>query len=103
MLIIQIPFFFLTLYPKQTPLKSRSYFQAKQSEELEKLRDAVTDMMEAAASTTDLSTARQGLLHSMERLMESLAAEAPLENCPDTGMTDNMKYIRPWTHGGRLR
>lgn len=76
--------------------------QAKQPEELEKLREAVTDMMETAASTGDLSTARQGLLHSTERLKKSLTTEAPLDNCPDTGTTDNIKYIMPRTSGRRL-
>lgn len=60
--------------------------QAKPPEELERLMEAVTDSMETAASTADLSTARQGLLHSMERLIrESLAAPAPVDGCLDTG------------------
>lgn len=63
------------------------YFQAKQPEELETLMEAVTDVMETAASTADLSTARQSLLHSVERLTESLAAPAPPEGRPDTGRT----------------
>lgn len=65
------------------------YFQAKQPEELEKLMEAVTDIMETAASTADLSAARQSLLHSVERLTESLAAPAPTDGCPDTGTEIN--------------
>uniref|UniRef100_A0A671TUM4 Phosphoinositide 3-kinase regulatory subunit 5 n=1 Tax=Sparus aurata TaxID=8175 RepID=A0A671TUM4_SPAAU len=41
--------------------------QAKRPQELEQLTEAVTSSMETAASTADLSRARQGLLHSMER------------------------------------
>ncbi|TKS91493.1 Phosphoinositide 3-kinase regulatory subunit 5 [Collichthys lucidus] len=51
--------------------------QTKRPDELEQLMKVVTDSMETAASATDLSTARQGLIHSMERLRESLAAPAP--------------------------
>lgn len=53
----------------------------------------VTDSMETAASATDLSTARQGLIHSMERLRESLAAPAPA-NGSDTGKTRNISTVR---------
>ncbi|TKS91512.1 Phosphoinositide 3-kinase regulatory subunit 5 [Collichthys lucidus] len=51
--------------------------QTKRPDELEQLMKVVTDSMETAASATDLSTARQGLIHSMERLRESLAAPVP--------------------------
>ncbi len=46
--------------------------------------EAVTDSMEKAASTADLSTARRGLQHSMETLRESLTA--PADGCRDKGM-----------------
>lgn len=84
--------FILLTLPETSHTHIMLLLQAKQPEELEKLRDVVTDMMETAASTADLSTARQGLLHSMETLIKSLAAEAPLDNCPDTGMMRT-----PWT------
>lgn len=64
--------------------------------------EAVTDIMETAASTADLSTARQSLLHSVERLTESLAAPAPVDGCPDTGTTENIKPKMPWTGGDKL-
>ncbi len=61
------------------------FLQTKRPEELEQLLEAVIDSMETAASQADLSTARQGLLHSMERLREGLAVPAPADGCPDTG------------------
>lgn len=64
-------------------------FQTKQPEELEQLLEAVTDSMETAASTPDLSTARQGLTDSMEMLRESLALPVPADGCPDTGKTEH--------------
>lgn len=45
----------------------------------------VTDIMETAASTADLSTARQSLLHSMERLREGLEDPALPNHCPNDG------------------
>lgn len=63
--------------------------QTMRPEELEQLLEAVINSMEAAASKADLSTARQGLLHSMERLREGLAVPAPADGCPDTGKTEN--------------
>lgn len=66
------------------------FLQTKQPEELEQLMEAVTDRMETAASTADLSAARQGLRHSMERIRESLAVPAPADGCPDTGKTENI-------------
>lgn len=52
--------------------------------------EAVTESMETAASTADLSTARRGLLHSMERLRESLVAPASTDGCTDTGKTEHI-------------
>ncbi|XP_044038341.1 phosphoinositide 3-kinase regulatory subunit 5-like isoform X2 [Siniperca chuatsi] len=72
--------------------------QAKQPEELEQLLEAMTDSMETAASAADLSTARQGLLHSMERLRESLAVPAPADGCPDTGAVETFMLPFPKCH-----
>ncbi|XP_076608706.1 phosphoinositide 3-kinase regulatory subunit 5-like isoform X2 [Chaetodon auriga] len=72
--------------------------QAKQPEELEQLMEAVTDSMETAASTADLSTARRGLLHSMERLRESLVAPAPPDGCTDTGAVETFMLPFPKCH-----
>lgn len=57
--------------------------------------EAVTDSMETAASTTDVSAARRDLLHRMERLKESLAVPAPADGCSDTGETESMDI--KWT------
>lgn len=62
------------------------FLQAKQTDELEILMEKVTDLLETAASTPDLSTARQSLLHSMERLRESLVD--PLTDCQSTSSGD---------------
>ncbi|XP_045892946.1 phosphoinositide 3-kinase regulatory subunit 5-like [Micropterus dolomieu] len=56
--------------------------QTKGPEELEHLLKAMTDSMEKAASAADLITARQGLLHSMERLRESLVVPTLADGCP---------------------
>ncbi|XP_059203581.1 phosphoinositide 3-kinase regulatory subunit 5-like isoform X2 [Centropristis striata] len=72
--------------------------QTKQPEELEQLMEAVTDRMETAASTADLSKARQGLLHSMERLRESLTGPAPADGCPDTGAVETFMLPFPKCH-----
>nr|XP_046271005.1 phosphoinositide 3-kinase regulatory subunit 5-like isoform X2 [Scatophagus argus] len=73
---------------------------AKRPEELKQLMEAVTDSMETAASTADLSTARQGLLHSMERLRASLAAPAPApaDCCQDTGTVETLMLPFPKCH-----
>lgn len=77
----------------------RIALQAKRPEELERLMEAVTDSMETAASTADLSTARQGLLHSMEKLIrESLAAPAPVDGCLDTGTVETFMLPFPKCH-----
>ncbi|KAM9345906.1 phosphoinositide 3-kinase regulatory subunit 5-like [Symphorus nematophorus] len=72
--------------------------QAKRSEELEQLMEALTDSMETAASTADLSTARQGLLHSMEKLKESFAVPAPTDGCTDTGAVETFMLPFPKCH-----
>ena len=48
--------------------------------------------METAASTAGLSAARQGLLHSMERLRESVALPTPADGCLDTGETETHEH-----------
>lgn len=69
------------------------FLQAKQLEELEKLMEVLTDIMETAASTTDLSTARQALLHGMERLRESIAAPLPPDGHQETGTTEGTNTL----------
>lgn len=56
----------------------------------------VTDIMETAASTADLSTARQSLVDGMEKLREGLAASAPLDHSPNTGKTENEDIQDTW-------
>lgn len=72
--------------------------QTKRPEELEQLVEAVTDRMETAASTADLSTARRVLLQSMERLRESLAGPGPADGCPDTGAVETFTLPLPKCH-----
>ncbi|XP_041812743.1 phosphoinositide 3-kinase regulatory subunit 5-like isoform X2 [Chelmon rostratus] len=72
--------------------------QAKQPEELEQLMEAVTDSMEVAASTADLSTARRGLLHSMSRLVKSLVAPAPADGCTESGAVQTFMLPFPKCH-----
>ncbi|XP_020561133.1 phosphoinositide 3-kinase regulatory subunit 5 [Oryzias latipes] len=50
--------------------------EEKPTEELQQLLKAITDRMETAASAGDHRTAREGLIQSMERISESLAAPA---------------------------
>ncbi|XP_029998034.1 phosphoinositide 3-kinase regulatory subunit 5-like isoform X2 [Sphaeramia orbicularis] len=64
--------------------------QTKQQEELEQLLEALTINMERAASTADISKAVQGLLHSMERLRESLAAPSPADESLNTGTIETL-------------
>ncbi|XP_029914538.1 phosphoinositide 3-kinase regulatory subunit 5-like [Myripristis murdjan] len=72
--------------------------QTKQPEELEQLLAAVTDTMEAAASTADLSTAREGLLHSMERLGDSLAVPTEADDSSDCGAVETLVLPFPKCH-----
>uniref|UniRef100_A0A3Q4AZ82 Phosphoinositide 3-kinase regulatory subunit 5 n=1 Tax=Mola mola TaxID=94237 RepID=A0A3Q4AZ82_MOLML len=60
---------------------------------LQKLMEVLTDIMETAASTTDLSTARQALLHGMERLRESIAAPLPPDGHQETGTTEGTNTL----------
>lgn len=68
-------------------------FQTKQPEELEQLLAAVTDSMEAAASTADISTARGDLKHSIASLGESLALPDPADGCSGAGERENTVTI----------
>lgn len=52
--------------------------------------EALTDSMEAAACEAGVSEARQELLHSMERLRDSLAAPGAAAGSADTGKTQYM-------------
>ncbi|KAI3360150.1 hypothetical protein L3Q82_014469 [Scortum barcoo] len=72
--------------------------QTKRPEELEQLLEEVTDSMETAASKADLSTARQGLLQSMERLREDLGVPSPNDGCPDTGAVETFMLPFPKCH-----
>ncbi|XP_042339119.1 phosphoinositide 3-kinase regulatory subunit 5-like, partial [Plectropomus leopardus] len=60
--------------------------------------EAVTDRMETAASTADLSAARRVLLHSMERLRENVAGPGPADGCPDTGAVETFTLPFPKCH-----
>lgn len=90
--VLDAQFLFYYFLPKPNILM---FLQTKRPEELEQLVEAVTDRMETAASTADLSTARRVLLQSMERLRESLAGPGPADGCPDTGETE---YINTKSH-----
>lgn len=78
-----VVFILKRMHPKSNFL----WLQTKQPDELEQLLEAVTVNMETAASTADLSTARQGLTSSMERLRESLVLPAPADSCSNAGKT----------------
>lgn len=49
--------------------------------------ETVTDIMDTAAATADLSRARQCLLHSMESLREKLAVPVLPDGSQDIGNT----------------
>ncbi|XP_076006263.1 phosphoinositide 3-kinase regulatory subunit 5-like isoform X2 [Genypterus blacodes] len=76
----------------------RSILQSKQPEELEQLLAAVTDNMEAAASTADLSTARGDLIDSMESLAESLAVTDQGDGCSGAGAVETIMLPFPKCH-----
>ncbi|XP_070778965.1 phosphoinositide 3-kinase regulatory subunit 5-like [Enoplosus armatus] len=86
------------LGPKRDLQALHAALQTKRPEELEQLLEAVTDSMETAASTADLSTARRGLIHSMERLREGLAVPAPADGCPHTGAVETFMLPFPKCH-----
>jgi len=65
------------------------FLQRKQPEELQQLLEAITDSMEMATSTADHRTAREGLLHRVERLRESLGVPGPADGCMVAGKTAN--------------
>lgn len=69
------PFLFIQMQPD-----TKFVLQTKQPEQLEQLLEAVTGIMEAAASTANLSTARQLLTNGMEQLREKLSVGAPADN-----------------------
>uniref|UniRef100_UPI0037E8953A phosphoinositide 3-kinase regulatory subunit 5-like isoform X1 n=2 Tax=Semicossyphus pulcher TaxID=241346 RepID=UPI0037E8953A len=75
-----------------------SALQTKQAEELDQLMKAVTDSMERAASTADLNAARQALLHSMKRVIESLAVPAPANGRPGKGSVETFTLPLPKCH-----
>nr|XP_054606724.1 phosphoinositide 3-kinase regulatory subunit 5 [Nothobranchius furzeri] len=67
--------------------------QEKQLEELEQLVEAITVYTAKAASVSDPRTAREELLHSLERLREGFAAPAP-----NTGSAEIFKLPIPKCH-----
>ncbi|KAK5856770.1 hypothetical protein PBY51_008341 [Eleginops maclovinus] len=81
---------------KQNLQTLRCALQTKRPEELEHLMQAVNNLMETAASTADLSTARNTLTHSMERLGESLTSAA--DGCTDTGAVEMLMLPFPKCH-----
>ncbi|XP_067426475.1 phosphoinositide 3-kinase regulatory subunit 5-like [Thunnus thynnus] len=76
----------------------RIALEAKQPAELEQLLEVMTDSMETAATTADLSTAKQGLQRSMERLRESLAVPASADCHSDTGAVETFMLPFPKCH-----
>ncbi|XP_026181826.1 phosphoinositide 3-kinase regulatory subunit 5-like isoform X2 [Mastacembelus armatus] len=60
--------------------------QTKQPEELQRLLEAVTESMEAAAGAADLSTARKVLLNNMEKLRGSISVPAAADGCSDAAV-----------------
>ncbi|KAL6103402.1 pik3r5 [Pungitius sinensis] len=70
--------------------------QTKPGEELDQLAEAVTDLMEAAASTADPGTARRALLHDMEKLRDRLAGPAAV--CADAGAVETFMLPFPKCH-----
>ncbi|KAM6966004.1 phosphoinositide 3-kinase regulatory subunit 5-like [Tautogolabrus adspersus] len=84
------------LGPKLDLRTFHSILQTKQSEELQQLMEAVTDSMERAASTADLSTARQSLRLSMERIAESLSV--PAGGCTHSGSVETFTLPFPKCH-----
>lgn len=55
--------------------------------------EVLSDGMERAALTEDLSSARRDLQQSVERLRESLCV--PAETCRDTGETEEEEAAHP--------
>ncbi|XP_062294650.1 phosphoinositide 3-kinase regulatory subunit 5-like [Scomber scombrus] len=76
----------------------RVALQAKQPEELEQLLEVMADSMEKAATTADLSTAKQGLQRSMERLRESLTVPASADSRSYTGAVETFMLPFPKCH-----
>ncbi|KAM7386368.1 hypothetical protein PAMA_009135 [Pampus argenteus] len=76
----------------------RIALQTKQSDELEQVLEEVTDSMETAASTADLSAAKQGLQCSIERLRISLAVPASANCHSDTGTVETFMLPFPKCH-----
>lgn len=58
--------------------------QRKELYELEQLYETITGSMETAASLADSTTAREGLLHSLEKLREGLCVRSG-DGCSENG------------------
>ncbi|XP_072225476.1 phosphoinositide 3-kinase regulatory subunit 5-like isoform X1 [Leuresthes tenuis] len=76
----------------------RTALQRKQPEELQQLLEAITDSMEMATLTADHRTAREGLLHRMERLRESLGVPGPADGCTVAGGGETFTLPFPKCH-----
>ncbi|KAF7666371.1 hypothetical protein LDENG_00109550 [Lucifuga dentata] len=87
-----------TLGAKHNLQTLHDVLQTKQPEELQQLLEAITDIMETAASTSDLSVAREGLLHRMERLAESLKVPDPADSCSGAEAVEMLVLPFPKCH-----
>ncbi|XP_077415822.1 phosphoinositide 3-kinase regulatory subunit 5-like isoform X2 [Vanacampus margaritifer] len=75
----------------------RDALQTKQPGELEQLLETVTCCMEAAASTADLSTARENLLQTLDQLRQSLIPTTGGDHL-DTGLAETFMLPFPKCH-----
>ncbi|MEQ2186234.1 hypothetical protein GOODEAATRI_026543, partial [Goodea atripinnis] len=70
---------------------------ALQLYELEQLLETITGSMETATSVPNNTTAREGLLHSLEKLRESLAVPSR-DGCSETGSVEILTLPFPKCH-----
>ncbi|XP_077356834.1 phosphoinositide 3-kinase regulatory subunit 5-like isoform X2 [Festucalex cinctus] len=75
----------------------RDALQTKQPAELEQLLETVTCCMEAAASTADLSTARESLVQTLDGLRKRLIPPTGDDNL-DTGLAETFMLPFPKCH-----
>ncbi|XP_047214654.1 phosphoinositide 3-kinase regulatory subunit 5-like [Girardinichthys multiradiatus] len=71
--------------------------QEKELYELEQLLETITGSMETATSVPNNTTAREGLLHSLEKLRESLAVPSR-DGCSETGSVEILTLPFPKCH-----
>ncbi|KAM4717602.1 phosphoinositide 3-kinase regulatory subunit 5-like isoform 2-T2 [Anableps anableps] len=72
---------------KQDLQALQAALQRKELYELEQLYETITGSMETAASVADHTTARERLLHSLEKLRESLSVSSD-DGCSETGSVE---------------